>query len=464
MNFSRLPLYIFLALALLIVGTGFFDSPDPSQQVPRNRQEVLFWHFWGGADRDVVEDVVKRFNRSQEKYFVRAIAMPGNNLDVKLFLAITGGDPPDLVNQDDPIVADWAERGALTPLDELASGQEIARLRNWLFPSARRLGEYEGRLYALCNGLDIRALYYNKSLLDQHGLQPPATIQQLDELAEKLAQFDKNGQPTRLGYLPDSRRLWAWGVVFGGNFFDEPAGRVNLNSEPIAGALQWMSNYSLRYGAKQVAAFRQGDQSLPGKSFPLLSGRYAMVMDGQWRTRDIAASQERQRREGLPITQYGVCPLPAPPAGRRQAGWVNGNFFLVPKGAKNQSGAWAFMKFWSGLDGGEAEAARTCASGGWIPVSQKVVDEPLFRKFLKRQPLFAEFVKLAASENQFPIPVIPAASFFDREIKRVGAQAMAKPDEIPPRKLLEIANERIQQRLDRRRLKAISASNNPSQP
>ncbi len=42
---------------------------------------VVFWHFWGGRDRSVVEDVVARFNASQDRYFVRAVAMPGNNLD-----------------------------------------------------------------------------------------------------------------------------------------------------------------------------------------------------------------------------------------------------------------------------------------------------------------------------------------------------------------------------------------------
>ena len=42
--------------------------------------------------------MVERFNDSQQQFFVRAIAMPGNNLDVKLFLSVTGADPPDLVN------------------------------------------------------------------------------------------------------------------------------------------------------------------------------------------------------------------------------------------------------------------------------------------------------------------------------------------------------------------------------
>ncbi len=80
------------------------------EEPPAGRAEVVFWHFWGGADKAVVDGIVDRFNSSQRSHFVRAVALPGNNLDLKLFLSITGGDPPDLVNQDDPILGDWAAR------------------------------------------------------------------------------------------------------------------------------------------------------------------------------------------------------------------------------------------------------------------------------------------------------------------------------------------------------------------
>ena len=154
MNGYRKPLLVGLGIILLTMMIHARLRSTRNDRVPTDREEVVFWHFWGGADRQVVETVVERFNASQQQFFVRAIAMPGNNLDVKLFLAVTGSDPPDLINQDDPIIADWAYRGILTPLDELASPQEMKQLQPWLLPAAQRLGSYQGRLYALCNGLD----------------------------------------------------------------------------------------------------------------------------------------------------------------------------------------------------------------------------------------------------------------------------------------------------------------------
>jgi len=325
-------------VALGIVVPALVAPGGRSKPVPPGRREVVFWHFWGGRDRAIVEGIVDRFNASQTKHFVRAVAMPGANLDLKFFLSVTGGDPPDLMNQDDPVVADWAIRGALTPLDEMASPAEIAALENWLFPAARSLGSYQGRLHALCNGLDVRALYYDQNVLEQFGREPPETIEALDALARLIAPPGGDKRRRRYGYVPDSRRLWAWGIVFGGRFYDPATGRVTADSEPVVRALRWMASYSRLYGADALLAFRQGEQALTGAAFPLLEGRYAMLMDGQWRVREIEEAVASAKVRGREVPRIGVVPLPRFKDGPTDAGWVNGNFFVVPRGCKNSEG------------------------------------------------------------------------------------------------------------------------------
>ncbi|WP_339910402.1 hypothetical protein, partial [Symmachiella dynata] len=63
--------------------------------IPPDRERVVFWHFWGGKYRHVVQDVVQRFNDSQTEFWVEEIAVPGQNLDMKFFMALAGGDFPD---------------------------------------------------------------------------------------------------------------------------------------------------------------------------------------------------------------------------------------------------------------------------------------------------------------------------------------------------------------------------------
>lgn len=437
------------------------------------RETVLFWHFWGGRDKPVVDDVIRRFNASQDRYRVRGIAMPGSNLDLKFFLSVTGGEPPDLMNHDDPIVADWAHRGAILPLDEIASGEELARLNDWLFPAARSLGSYNDRMYALVNGLDIRALYYNQTMLREAGIEPPTTLDDLDQLAERFLVEDEN-QLKQVGYLPDPRRIWAWTVVHGGRFFDPsaatPEEQITLDSPENLAVLKWMASYSKRLGPDRIASFRTGDQALTGASFPLLADRrYAAIMDGQWRVRDLTeaskASELSALQTGKATDEYGVIPLPLPTGGLKNAGWVNGNFFIIPRGANQPAGAWEFMKFWIGFGensfaesgvneknwpGGNDvnlaamranEAAETAAQGGWIPVSEAVTQAPRFQLFLAEQPLFAPFVELAASPNQHPTPAIPSASFYYREAISAAQDVMYRGAD--PEQRLNQAAERV---------------------
>jgi multiple sugar transport system substrate-binding protein len=442
-----------LSLLLVFAGLGiatfwWLSESRSDNPLAAGREEVVFWHFWGGADRQIVEDVVRRFNESQSEFFVRAVAMPGNNLDLKFFLSVTGGDPPDLLNIDDPVIADWALRGAIQPLNAFATREEIQALDEWLVPAAQQLGKVNGRYYALCNGLDIRALYYNQTMLTEYGLQAPKSLDELDAIAQRIAPAE-NSQSEQFGYLPDSRRLWAWGIVFGGEFYATENRSITADHPPIVAALEWMNSYRQRYGADRIARYRHGDQSLPGKEFPLLAGRYAIVMDGQWRVRDIRAAQNRQRETNQPVTQYGVCPLPPPAGGEANAGWANGNVFLVPRGARQTAGAWAFMKFWSGFGANEAAAATTCVAGGWIPVSTQVAAEPEFQQFLHDEPLFAKFVELAASPHQVPIPVIPAAGYYNRQIKAAGEEVLLGLDAKPPLTILQSITQQMQQRIDR---------------
>ena len=409
-----------LALALVLPGC----RPTPGHE----REEVVFWHFWGGADREVVEGIVEDFNLSQSRYHVRAVAMPGNNLDLKFFLSVAGGDPPDLLNQDDPVVADWAHRGVLTSLESLAEDDEVQLLEEWLFPAARQLGSYKGKLYALCNGLDIRALYCNTTFLEEHGLRPPERLTDLDQIAETVAPAGEM-EYRRMGYLPDPRRLWAWGVVFGGQFWDANAPtlerQITADAPEIIAALQWMAGYSRRYGPSVTSAFRSGDQALTGAAFPLLADRrYAVLMDGQWRVRDIEAATRAARAAGQSLDRFTVVPLPPPQGGRQSAGWVNGNFFVVPKAAKCKAGAWQFMKFWSGFQSDQRRAAEACVAGGWIPASQDVVDQPIYQQRLRQQPLLRTFIDLARSEHQYPTPAIPAAAYYQQQVHQAAGRVM----------------------------------------
>lgn len=434
------------AVVMSVAGRG--------ERVPPERERVVFWHFWGGAERKAVGEIVRRFNESQDRYWVDEIPVPGQNLDMKFYMSLAGGDYPDLLNQDEQIIAQWAHRGVLVPLRELAAdGAEYRELRQWLNPAARRIGTYHGELYALCNAIDIRALIYREDALGP--LRPPRSLADLDRIAKR-----PSGDESRILYLPDDRRLWAWGVVFGGDFYNEQTGRVTANHPKIVEALKWMVSYTDYHGLQKIRAFRSTNREA-GAGSMLIDGRYSMMMDGQWRIAELDAARRQALQQGREPIEYGVCPLPAPPGGREEAGWVNGNFFVVPRGCRNPEGAWEFMKFWSGFGGNEAEAAVSAAAGGWVPASRHVVEQPAFQEYLAEHPQFRLFVELAESPNQFPTPAIAVQAYFYERVNLATEEALSLSK--TPRQALDDATSDVQARLDAiRRDNATSA--NKKQP
>jgi len=410
-----------------------------NKAVSMDREQVVFWHFWGGEQRQAVQEIVRRFNASQSQYQVVEVSVPGQNLNMKFFMSLVGGDAPDVLNQDDQVVAQWADRGVLTPIRELAQDEdEYNRLLDWLNPSARKIGTYDHELFALCNAIDIRALFYRHDALG--GNAPPVTIAELDRITQR-----PDADDSRMLYLPDDRRLWAWGVVFGGDFYDENTGQITADHPRIVEALQWMVSYPRHHGVEAIRAFRSTNREA-GAGSMLLEGRYGLMMDGQWRVAEMDEAREQSLASGHSSIDYGVVPLPAPSGGRSQAGWVNGNFFVVPKGCRNPRGAWEFMKFWSGFGGHEAEAAISATSGGWIPTSSQVVEQPEFQTYLKRHPQFRLFVDLANSPHQQPTPMIPVQAYYFERLNRAVEEAMSLSKS--PKQALKNATRDVQTRLD----------------
>lgn len=453
MTTSSWPIRTWILLGLMLAAGGWLMVPERAREPAQgNREEVMLWHFWGGADLDVVRDVVRRFNAAQAQYFVREIAMPGNNLRAKLFLSSTGGAPPDLVNIDDPVIADWEELGLLRTVAEIAGAAEAEAIAQSLFPAARELSSSAGRLVGICNGLDVRALYYNQTFLEERGWAVPRTLEELDALGEQVHALGLD-QP-RFAFLPPPRRILFFAYLFGAQVWDSERSRPNLDSTELIQAAEWLQAYSRRYGDDQVAAYRQTDQSLPGKSFPLLpqtaeqlTGRYLFSLDGQWRVRDVRAFRDQRAALGQRQPEFDVIPFP-PPAGLARStasappGWVNGNVFVFPRGARNSAGALAFAKFWIGRDD-PAEAARTCLTGGWIPVLPEVVAEPQFAAELEREPLFRRFVELAESPGMRPTPAVRGAAYLLRVLEST-AERLASDSRLSAGEVLREANRELE--------------------
>ncbi|HZG55989.1 ABC transporter substrate-binding protein [Paenibacillus sp.] len=362
--------------------------------------EITFWHPFGGeVEKKAMEESVKMFNDSHPNIKVKAEFIggggSGNGITDKLTVSINGGNPPDIVAFDRFMVQQWADQGLFEDLTANAEVQGVTA--DQFYDFAWQEASMDGNLYALPFTTDDRALFYNKKLFREAGLDPenpPKTIAELDAAAEKLTKKQGNRYDV-LGFVPwmGQGGVLTWGWAFGGKYQDPASGKITANDPSNVEALEWMAGYAKKYEIQAVSDFAT---AVGGDINPFAAGKVAMMVGGSWEIGQFNTV------EGL---DYGVTPLPSP-TGTDFKTWAGGWSFIIPKGAKNKDAAFEFGKFMSMEDGARNYAEKT----GWF-VCQKEMNAEL--SWVKSEPRYQVFVDMFPSANARPI-ITKGQFFFDQ--------------------------------------------------
>ena len=392
------------ALFGILAGVGAFAvlaPPPPPVQHDPERQKVVFWHMWTGEWQPVVERIAKRFNESQTEYEVVPLCVPADGAETKFLLSASGGKAPDLVSQWNAVLGSWSDRNLVRPLEEVMTPEEIARYHREAYPIMQRHATYGGKLRAMIAGVDLYALYYRLDHLKEVGLDAdhlPTTLEGVQALGEKLNRKDANGRLTRVGFMP---QYWKQLVPsFGGSFGEGT--RMTFDTPENLQAVRFGVENVKRLGFDKVSRFLSTQAADSGLNAPLIAGNYSIMLDGQWRVKQTA--------QFAPNLDYVVAPMPPPAGGKPLASMTDANYLMIPRAAHCPKGAWAFMKFWLGMDDAEA-GGRNVADMGWLPYCDRVANSKAYGEYLRKYPNFRPFLKLVSSPNLQRFPVSRLQSF-----------------------------------------------------
>jgi multiple sugar transport system substrate-binding protein len=310
-----------------------------------------------------------------------------------------------------PVIPKWAESKLIVPLNHVMTPAQWAYFKAEAYPVVLKLCMCGEDLYAVPTGLDVYACFCRLADLRDAGLDPnhyPQTLEELLEWGDKLLRRTTDGGIGRIGFLPAG--LYTYAPAFGGGFYDWTRGKVLLNTPDNLRALTFLVEQRKKLGFANVIRFESGLGIGAGNAqWPFISGAYSITVDGQWRVEQIA--------KYAPELEYGTFPVPPPKGGKPKAGWANGNFMVIPAGARESKGAWEFIKFWSGIDNPE-RAAEFYTWGGWLPIFQSIADAPKYRAFVQKYPQFKTFLDVLPSENLQPTPPVPYQTYlWDRIIQ-----------------------------------------------
>jgi multiple sugar transport system substrate-binding protein len=410
--------------------------PNPQHRIP-----VYYWHMWSGEWTPVMQHVVDDFNRSQTKYLVIPLQVPSGEGDTKFLLSVAGGHPPDVMAQWTQAISTWSEDGVLQPLDTRMTPAEQQYFMHKTFPVVHSNGWYKGHLYGIVLGMDVYACYYRPSQFRKAGLDPnhfPSTLEQLTADGYRLDKTNRSGQYTRLGFLPQTWTDFA--PSFGGSFYDPATKQVLLGTPQNMRALNYIVKTRQRLGFNRVLRFNAGLKSQNGADWPFIDGSFSVDLDGEWRVKQLA--------EYAPHLDYRVAPLPPPRGGKSLASFSMLDFLTIPVGAKHPGGAWAFIKFWSGLDH-PVQAAKFYTWFGWLPTSPQMANAPVYQTYLRQNPQYRTFVRLAASPNLVATPPVPDQLFLMDRI--ADADNLAESGTVTPQQAVQSLSRQMAREETRRK-------------
>jgi multiple sugar transport system substrate-binding protein len=403
---------VIAAIAVVLLFPGCGREKKQEQAVPT----ITFWHSFVATTVPALDDLLAEFRREHPGIQVNAQYLPtGDGLIQKLVSAMQSGTTPDIAWVHSDFLDKLVEAGAIYPMREFTEGVQglSPDEMNDFFAPLLEACTVRDTLFALPMEATSLALFYNRDLLEEAGLdpnRPPATWAELEAAARRLTRDrDSDGRTDVYGFFipvfPSSGELNIWMNLqwmpflwqAGGTEMTPDRKRVLWNSEPGAQAL---SLWKRLYDTMDFRTF--GIQHDIG----FASGRLAMIMDGPW---------DLPRFRKLPSTRWSVAPLPAGPAG--SATYIAGEQLVIFRQSKLPREAWTFLRWVTE----PRIQARFSKSSGYLPVRRSVLDMKEYQEFLKTDEPMRVFVD--------QMRVGRARMMVDRhwvEINRMLAEAIEK--------------------------------------
>ncbi|MCT2591411.1 extracellular solute-binding protein [Streptomyces sp. N2-109] len=274
---------------------GATAVPDPAKA---GKVTLTVWdQEVRGGQNATIERLNKEFQEKYPNVAIKRVARSFSDLKTTLKLALSGNNPPDVVqaNQGYADMVAFVKAGLLTPLDNYAgiygwNTRYPNTLLNLNRVSANGTHFGTGRLYGMSQTGEYVGMYYNKDVLKKAGLKPPRTW---GEFTRSLPVLKKEGQlPVQLGNLDKYPAIHTFGVL------QDQAGGAENTRDTVLGRGGGFDNAPTREAAGTLADWAERGYLPKGangtgyddaaKQFA--GGDGAFLMTGTWQLADLKKS------------------------------------------------------------------------------------------------------------------------------------------------------------------------------
>ncbi|HIR26777.1 MAG TPA: ABC transporter substrate-binding protein [Candidatus Choladousia intestinigallinarum] len=303
-------------------GTGLTAAAE------EGKKEVVIWdYFETDAQKEMMQTLIDGFNASQDEYVASHTYVPFADYEKQLTLGIASGELPDLVILDGCSMASFIELGLFGDI----SDADI----NWdeYIQGPMESTMLDGKHYGIPFATNCTALYYNKDMFDEAGIDYPdenTTWEEFREMAKALTKDGVYGFGNAATNTDEGTfQCLQWLYTAGGSYTDIESGvdAYTLMQEMIEEG-SW---------TKECVNWTQSDVN---NNF--MAGNLAMQQNGPWQIPGIEAN--------APDLNYGVTVLPKKDAESGQATSILGGENMGVVNKDDTSGAEAFLKYYDQTD------------------------------------------------------------------------------------------------------------------
>jgi len=345
------------------------------------KETIVFWYGATQDEKAAYQRMISEFEQLNPDIKVQAMLVPQKYVERKLILSVAGGVPPDVVRFYAHLGGELMSRGGLESLDDLVKRDKLDL--DDFYEVGIRQNTYQDELYGIPWVLSPNALFYNKKMFREAGLdpdRPPRTWKQLQTYAARLTKRNEKGLLVRVGfadflYNPPNFSMYLW--QSDGTLLSEDGRTALFDSNEGREALAWMKSFVLQEAGsvEQLQTFNANFKGAAQDPFGL--GQLAMRVSSPFRIPDL--------KKYFPDLEYGVA---AVPYNKQRAVEVVGNSLVIPRGSKYKEAAWRFIKFASS----KQQMINVCRPAGRIPArisashAPEYYGDPILRAFIDQIP------------------------------------------------------------------------------
>ncbi|WP_326599390.1 extracellular solute-binding protein [Streptomyces sp. NBC_01803] len=310
---------------------------------------VTFWDTSNETEAAVFETVATEFEDQHPGVTVEYVNIGFDDAQNRFKNAAGANEAPDVMRTEVAWVADFANLGYLYPLDGTAAldNQEDFLPESWAST------QFEGQTYAVPQVTDTLALFYNKSLLEEAGVEVPAS---LDEIRESQEAFDEIG--TTPLYARGDDAYWFLPYLYGegGDLVDAEAQEVTVDDESGVAAFAQLQDL-----IDSGAATTDTSDGWENMMSSFGNGDVAMMINGPWAIADATAALG---------DDLGVAPVPA--GSQAQGAPLGGWNYGVYAGTPDADASFEFVKYMSSAQ----TQQRITEELSLLPTRQSVYEVP----------------------------------------------------------------------------------------